>query len=306
MSPYTQREGSNPLGLLLLISFIWGGSFILIKKALISFTPYQLISIRLGLSGLIFLPYVWYKRKEVPWSLWKYFVMIGYIGTLIPFTFYSIGQTRVPSSTAGIINALTPILTLVIGFLFFNQIINVRKVVGVLLGLTGTFFLVWTATTQSEGGALFYTLIIVSATFFYAYNVNMIARHLQGVNPVISTAVAFVTTLPPCLLLWFWPGVTDNLIYDNQLKYSVISVTILAVLGTVIATALYLNLIQKTSPIYATMVSYLIPVSSVIWGALDGETLQMGHFLGMGLILFGIYLVQRKKQTNFPETTERI
>ncbi len=295
MLKHPQGEGSNPLALLLLISLIWGGSFILIKKALISFTPYQLISIRLGLSGLIFLPYVWYKRKEVPWSSWKYFVMIGYIGTLIPFTFYSIGQTRVPSSTAGIINALTPILTLVIGFFFFNQIISLRKVVGVLLGLSGTFFLVWTATIQGEGGVLFYTLIIVSATFFYAFNVNMIARHLGEVNPVISTAVAFVTTLPPCLLLWVWPGVTNNLHFDNQLIYSIIYVMVLAIFGTVVATTLYLKLIQKTSPVYATMVSYLIPVSSVIWGALDGEMLQVGHFTGMGLILFGIYLVQRKK-----------
>lgn len=288
------NDAYNPLGLLLLISLIWGSSFILIKKSLLTFTPYQLISIRLGLSGLIFLPFVIYKRKEIPWKSWKYFVMIGYIGTLIPFTFYSIGQTKVSSSTAGIINSLTPILTLVMGAIFFSQVINARKVLGVLLGLAGTSFLVWTATHQIGQAGIFYPLIIVSATLFYAFNVNMIAKHLQGVSPVISTAVAFVTTLPPCLLLWGLPGVTSNLQIDAEFWSSVVYLAILAILGTVVATSLYLKLIQKTSPIYATMVSYLIPLSSVIWGALDGENLHFGHLAGMILILAGVYLVQKK------------
>lgn len=292
-----KNESANPIGLLLLISIIWGSSFILIKKALVSFTPFQLITIRLGLSGLIFLPFVIYKWRQIPWAKWKYFVMIGYVGTLIPFTFYSIGQTKVSSSTAGIINSLTPILTLVMGVLFFNQTINARKVIGVMLGLSGTIFLVWSATHQLGMANLFYPLLIVSATLFYAFNVNMIAKHLQGVNPVLSTAVAFVSTLPPCVIFWLMPGAVINLAGNPQVMLSFFYVSILAILGTVVATALYLQLIQRTSPVYATMVSYLIPISSVLWGTLDGEKLHLGHFIGMGLILGGVYLVQRKSSS---------
>jgi len=169
--------------LLIILSVIWGTSFILIKKGLVSFSPPQVASLRIAISFIAMTPFIFKYLKKIPKKGIGIFIIMAILGNGIPPFLYAIAQTKINSSIAGILNALTPLFTLVIGILLFSTRSSPLKVIGVFIGLAGALALILFQNTDA-GGFVFMelkmsaynelALLIVLATIFYGISVNIL------------------------------------------------------------------------------------------------------------------------------------
>ncbi|MCB0601100.1 MAG: DMT family transporter [Saprospiraceae bacterium] len=285
---------------LVFLSLTWGSSFILIKKSLTGFNPYQMVAIRLSLTGLLFLPWTIYRWRKIQWERWPALLVVGFVGSLIPFTLYGWGETRVSSSVAGIINALTPIFTMIIGILLFSLRFSSRQLGGILLGLAGAFGLILMQNQSGSGNSFGYSMLMVIATMCYGTSANTVKAKLGEMHAVDITAVTFLLTAIPSILFLLLPVNSNHLLHSEAAREALVYVLILVLAGTAMATVLYYYLVQITTPIFASMVSYFMPIVAVLWGALDGEIIRGQHFLAIGCILAGVYLVQRRPKKALP------
>ena len=138
------------------------------------------------------------------------------------------------------------------------------------------------------------TLLIVLAGLSYSISGNIVKTHLQDVDPVTLSGIAFFSIGIPGLAVIGFTDIFTKLANDPQALMSLAAIAILALLGTVLANILYFRLIQRTNAVFASSVAYLIPLNAMIWGFVDGEALQWPHFVGMAFILLGIWVLRRK------------
>lgn len=279
--------------LLALLGLTWGSSYILIKKGLIAFNPQQVAGLRISLSAIAFLPVFLWKLKEMDWSKWKDLATVGLAGSFIPAFLFATAQTKLSSSITGVLSTLTPLFTLVTGFLLFKMATSKSKILGVVLGLTGASILLLYDRSTEEVGNLMYGLLVVIAAFLYGYVNNLIKYKLQNISSVLISAASFVFVSIPAFILLFASGFISVLETHEHGWASFGYITILSLAGTVMATLFFFKLIRLTHPIFASMVSYVIPMIALMWGFLDGETIVLIQIAGMILILVGVY-VSRK------------
>jgi drug/metabolite transporter (DMT)-like permease len=279
--------------LLVLLALTWGSSYILIKKALIAFSPQQLGGLRISLSFLAFLPVFFLNLKKVDWSKWKALATVGFCGSLIPAFLYPMAQTELSSSVTGVLGALTPLFTLVLGFLFFQFPVSKGKRLGVLIGFLGAIILVFTNGSSGEQNSIVYGLLAVLATFLYGLTNNVLKAELQQVSSVAISATSFMFIGIPGLIILYISDFASVMETHEHAWESFGYVCVLALLCTVFATLFYFKLIQLTSPIFGSMVNYLIPIVALSWGILDGEILVLVQIVGVLLILLGIYLSRK-------------
>lgn len=280
-------------GILILLSIIWGSSFILIKKALIAFSPVDVACLRIGITSLAFAPFLIYLWKDIDWNKWKYFLLVGTTGSALPALLFAIAQTQVSSSMAGVLNSLTPLFTLILGYFLFKNKISKFQVLGILAGFTGASLLILGGATADISGNVIFGSLIIFATFCYAYNVNAINAFFKDTRPLIISAVSFSLLGPLALAYLACSGFYTQLTTHEYAYYSMASVTFLALFGTVLSTVLFFKLIKDTNPIFGSSVSYLIPIVALIWGLSDGEQLFIPQMIGMATILTGIYLIKK-------------
>lgn len=279
--------------ILIILSLVWGCSFILIKKSLLAFDPVQLACLRLGISSMAFAPIVYWHRKETDWSQWPKFVAVGLTGSGIPAFLFSFAQTQISSSVAGLLNSLTPIWTLIIGIFIFKLTFNRTKLIGVILGFVGAASLILLGNEHSLGGNPIFGILIVIATVCYASSVNMVQAFFSHTKPIIISSMSFFLIGPPALAYVFFTDFTTVMATHEHAWFSLGSVTILSLLGTVMASILFYNLVQKTSAVFGSTVTYLMPVVALMWGLLDGEPITMLHIAGMVTILIGVFITKK-------------
>lgn len=276
----------------ILLSITWGSSFILIKKALIAFDDLQVATLRIAISTLISVPIVIYYRKKIQWRKWPFFLIIGLAGNGIPPFLFASAQTHVSSSLAGVLNTLTPIFTLVLTYLFFKHRLSFRNITGVLLGFTGVV-LISVTNGMDFGGDLTYLLMIVLATILYAVNINAVRLFFPETNPLIILSTSFVL-FGPFSFVYLWISDIHLAILDHPDGLtSLLDVAILAVVATMIATFYFFRLLQKTNTVFASSVSYVIPLVAVGWGILDGEPIHVIYIISLILILTGVYFTRK-------------
>lgn len=278
---------------LLLLSLIWGSSFILIKKGLIGLTAFQLGSLRIIFAALFLLIIGFRSLLKIPHGQWKYIALTSLFGTFIPAYLFSIAQTQIDSSISSILNSLTPLNTLLIGAIFFHLDFRRNQIFGVLIGLAGSLLLIWNGAVHHPNQNYYYAILVVIASVCYATNVNLIKKHLSDLPPLsISTGNFLVLLFPALLVLYFTDffRVVDQVEVQTAMGY----ILILGMLGTGIANILFFKLIQISSPVFATSVTYLIPVVAFFWGMLDHELLTPVQLLGAFIVLVGVYLSARK------------
>lgn len=278
--------------ILLVISIVWGSSYILIKKGLVAFAPDQLACLRIGFSTVAFLPVFLYRFKAIDWSKTKALLIVGGAGTLIPAFLFANAQTQLSSSLTGVLSALTPLFTLLQAFILFNLAFSWNKLIGVLLGLVGAIFLIYFGQTDQSQN-LWYGSLVLIACFMYAYSSNTIKASLQDMNPITLSAAAFVLVGSPALIYLFTTDFLEVLQTHPEGWTSFGFIILLALGGTVLSSLLFFWLVQLTDPIFASTVNYLIPIVALTWGVLDGEDIQMYHFLGMFFILLGVYISRK-------------
>jgi drug/metabolite transporter (DMT)-like permease len=278
---------------LLLLSLIWGSSFILIKRGLVGLTAIQVGSLRIIFAGLFLLIVGFSSLKKISLRQWKFVALTSFFGTFIPAFFFAIAETQVDSSIVAILNSLTPLNTLVLGIIFFGIQFQKRQVLGVFIGLVGCLLLVLNGESNSTGQNYYYLILVVIATLCYAINVNLIKKYLPDLNSLSITTGNFAVLFLPALLILSTTGFTQK-IHLETTQYSILFVMILGILGTGIANVLFFRLIQMSSPVFATSVTYLIPVVAFFWGLLDNEMLTPIQFFGAFVILIGVYLSAKK------------
>ncbi len=285
-----------PYFILLMLSFIWGSSFILMKRGLEVFSPVQVGAYRLSIAGLALLPIVIKNWGPFLKSKLKYFAIVGMIGNGIPAFLFSTAQTKLNSSTAGALNALTPLFTLLIGVWLFQNKLTLSKTLGVIIGLLGALILIRLRANGLAEPHWAYGLLIVVATIMYGTSVNTVGKYLRDVRPIVTAAVPLVLAATPSVILLFSTDFVIRLQEQPDAWRALGYISILGLLGSAASLVAFNKLIQITSPIFASTTTYLMPIVALFWGLLDGEALGWPQFLGMVSILVGIWLVNRKRK----------
>ncbi|WDF60287.1 DMT family transporter [Flavobacterium sp. KACC 22758] len=278
---------------LLVLSLIWGSSFILIKRGLVGLTAIQVGSFRIIFASLFLLIVGFKSLGKISRRQWKFVAVTSFFGTFTPAFLFAIAETEVDSSIVAILNSLTPLNTLVLGILIFGIQFQKRQVLGVFIGLLGCLLLVLSGDSAGGTQNYLYVLLVVIATLSYAINVNLIKKYLSDLNSLSITTGNFAILLIPALIIL---SITDfsQRMHLQEAQHSILFVMILGVLGTGIANVLFFKLIQISSPVFATSVTYLIPIVAFFWGLLDNEMLTPIQFFGAFIILIGVYLSAKK------------
>ena len=279
--------------LLLVLSLIWGSSFILIKKGLIGLTPFQLGSLRIVFAALFLLMIGFKSILKIPHHQWKFIIITSLFGTFIPVYLFSIAQTQISSSISAILNSLTPLNTLILGVLFFGFTVKKRQIFGVVIGLIGSSVLILNGAVTHPNQNYYFTILVIIASLCYAINVNLIKKHLSNLTPLSITAGNFAVLLLPALVVLYFSGFYEVATVPAT-QHAILFILILGVVGTGVANIIFFKLIQISSPIFATSVTYLIPVVAFFWGLLDQEVLTATQFLGAFIVLVGVYLANKK------------
>jgi len=278
---------------LITLALIWGSSFILIKKGLVSLTPMQLGSLRIIFAALFLLLIGFKSLAKIPHFQWKYIALTATLGTFIPAFLFSIAQTQMDSSVSAILNSLTPLNTMILGGIAFGLSFKRSQVFGVFIGLIGTFMLIINGALNHPEQNYYYAILIIIASICYATNVNLVKKYLSDLSPLSITTGNFLVLLFPALLVLFFSDFFDVVAVES-VQHSMLYIIILGVVGTGIANIIFFKTIQISSPVFATSVTYLIPVVAFGWGLLDNEMLTPVQFLGAFIILSGVYLSSKK------------
>lgn len=281
--------------LIVLLALIWGSSFILMKKGLVVYTPYQVGAIRMFVSLIFLFPFLIGHFKKVEKSRWKYLGLAGLCGNGIPAVLFPLAETKISSALAGMINSMVPIFTLILGLLFFKMKVEKSKTVGLLIGLIGAILFV-SVGGNSDGTNSNYTFFIVIATICYAISVNTIRIYLLGIDSIRTTGFSLLFAGIPLGIYLFSTDFITRTLSSQDAMFSLSCVIILGMFGTAISTILFNHLIRISDALTASSVTYLIPVIALMWGLLDGETPQPIHYFGFLLIITGVYLVSRPKR----------
>ncbi len=277
---------------LVFLGVLWGSSYIFIKKGLEVFSPVQVGTFRIALTGLAFLPMALYhlskvKRKDLP-----NIAIVGFIGSFFPAFFFAFGQTHVSSAMAGVLSSLTPLFTLVIGYFFFRESGGWRKLVGVILGLIGA---IWLILNQEGGlsGDWKYGLFIIAATIFYAFSSNIIHTKLNAVKPTALSSISFLMIGIPAAIILFNTDFFVVLQTEPKAWTSLYFLLFLSLFGTFLATMVYFNLVRNEGAVFSTMVGYFFPIVATLLGFWDGEVIGLSHYIGMALIVSGVYILRK-------------
>ena len=290
-----QKIFNNRWFLLLFISITWGSSFILIKKSLLVFSPYEIGAIRVAGSGLLLatigIPAILRMRRGT--LFWV--IIAGFFGNFLPMFLFPIAQTQVSSSLAGILDSLVPIFILAFSFLFFGIKSKLTQIIGAIIGFVGATSLIYFSEGNTENSQFSYAMLIVLAAASYAVNSLIVKEKIPELNAVKLTAAVYTFWAIPSGIILYFTGMIQNFKMQPAYVEPLFYMGFLTVFGTAIAMLLYFKLIQNTSAVFASISSYLLPVVAIIWGILDGEKFTFWYVLGGVLILIGIYLIREKK-----------
>ena len=280
--------------LFLILSLIWGSSFILIKKGLTSLNPEEVASLRIASASLVLLPFAAKRIKEINKKNIFTLILVGLVGSFLPSFLFALAQTKLSSSLTGIMNALTPFFTIMISVLFFKEKPEKRIYFGIVLGFIGTLLLI----SNRENGDFsfnYYAFFVVAATILYGINANLI-KHYLALMKSLSIASISLTIVGPLSIIYllFLTPFLDH-IHEPKVLVASSYIVILGVFGTAFALILFNKMVQLTNPVFSTSVTYLIPIISVFWGVIDGEQLSPLQFVSMLTIMIGISISNRRK-----------
>ena len=289
------RNSPFSILLLLILALIWGTSFILMKKGLVVFDPGQVAALRVTLAGIILFPLAIAKMKEIDSTHPGKLFLSGMLGVFIPAFLFTTAQRHIDSSVAGILNTLSPLWTMIMGALFFKVIFKRVAVVGILIGLAGTVMLMLSRSVGHITGFNLYGLLIVLACACYGFNLNFIKFNIPDVRSLTLTSIS-ITLIAPlgAIYLFGFTDFTERLMTAPGAGEAFAFIATLAVMSTVVAGFIFNKLVKITTPLFASSVTYIMPIVSVGWGVLDDEELFISHFVGMAAILGGVYLANKR------------
>lgn len=278
-----------------LLSVVWGSSFILIKKALIGLTPLQLGALRTLFAGIFLLIVGFSYLKKIRRPQWKWIAISALLGTFIPAFLFAFAETQIDSAVASILNATTPIVTLLLGAILFKIVFSKNQLIGVMAGLAGSLLLIWSGADVNPNQNYWYSTLVLAASVCYALNVNILKKYLQGLPAMAIAAGNFIVLVVPAFIVLLFSGFFSLTFKDNTVLHESLGyLLILAIVGTAMAKVMFNKLVQVSTPVFASSVTYTIPVMALLWGLLDGERFTLLQAGSAAFILFGVVLTNRK------------
>ena len=291
-------------GVLLLLAFIWGSSFILMKIALFDgvdqpvYPAMDVAALRMLFAGLALLPVAIAQISKVPKDKFIWILGVGTFGNLLPAYLFTSAQTELASGITGMLNSLTPLFTVIIAVLLFKTAFSLRQLAGLIVGFIGAIILI------SDGGNLLQVFSseseisivacgkVALATMFYGCSVNILKNKLVDVNSTTIASIALAMVMPVAVIALMGSDVIDIFMNHEHGVKGMSAVVVLAVIGTAAALVVFNALIKWTDALTASSVTYVIPVFAAMWGWIDGEELTYMHLIGGVVILLGVALVK--------------
>jgi drug/metabolite transporter (DMT)-like permease len=280
-------------GLFIILSVIWGSSFILMKEGLKELSAYEVAAMRMFSAGIVLLPFALKAFREIKRKEFWLILATGLLGSFIPAILFCVAETKIDSALAGMLNALTPLFVILVGVLFFQSATVFKKTLGVVIGFAGMVILFPGKGVHIETEHLIFSSLILIATLCYGLNVNIIGRYLQHIPSIHIAAIAFVSLIIPSLLLLFVKGFFSHSFSSSALWWSVSASAVLGILGTAVASILFYMLLKRAGSLFASTVTYGIPFIAVGWGLLAGETITFIQIGGLLVILAGVYIANK-------------
>jgi drug/metabolite transporter (DMT)-like permease len=277
----------------IVLSVIWGSSFVLMKETSKQLNGWQIGSIRIFSAGLIFLPFAVFHIRDIPRGKIPFVILSGFLGNFFPAFLFAIAiEKKIESSLAGILNSFTPLLVIAISILLFKAKIKSKKIIGVLIGFAGLLLLNFSAGGMTINNFGFILLILL-ATIFYALNVNLVTYYLKEVDPLkIATVSLGILCLMAGAIVW-QQQIFSMEKYDEGARLSMIYAALLGIVGSAFATALFYILIKRAGGLFASLVTYGIPVVAIFWGIMVHENVTALQIGCLALILCGVYLANK-------------
>lgn len=289
----SQQYPASAWAKLSLLALVWGSSFFLIKKGLLTFSAIEVAAVRLAAAATVLAPFALVRIHRVKRRQWLVILSVGLAGSMLPAFLFALAQTQVDSGVTGALNALTPLFTLIIGAIIFRQHVSGRTLIGLAVGLLGTLMLV----LLNASGTLTlnaYALFVVAATCCYGMNLNLIKAYLPDQSPLTITSVSLLMVLPVAVLYLAGSGDVVSKLNSTAAWGSFAAIITLGVVGTAFALIIFNHLVQIGTTVFASSVTYLIPLVAMLLGTLDGEHIGIWQLCGMALILVGVGLANRK------------
>tara|TARA_A100001011_G_scaffold89012_1_gene93448 strand:+ start:509 stop:1396 length:888 start_codon:yes stop_codon:yes gene_type:complete len=279
---------------LISLSLIWGSSFILIKKSLVGLEADQLGSLRIIFSSIIIILIAWKRLSKITTLEWKWITISAFLGSFFPAFLFAFAEKEIDSAVASIINSIVPLNTVVIGMVLFNIRSTKRQIIGVLIGLAGTYMLIMSGINLNPDQNYLYSGFVILCSFLYALNVNIIKKYLQHLSALTITVGHFAVIIIPAVIVFYFSDFDVNSLKNQETIDSVIYVLILAVFGTALAKILFNKLIKISSPVFASSVTYSMLIVSIFWGIVDGEKFSIYQLIATIIIILGVILTNKK------------
>lgn len=280
--------------MLALLALIWGSSFILMKQGLKGFRPDQVAAIRMLVACIATLPMGLPRFKTLTFDKARYMAVVGLVGSGIPAFLFATAQTRISSYLAGMLNALTPVFTMVLGLIFFRSKFTWMQMLGVFIGFIGAAGLILIRSGGGISSDVFYALLIVVATCCYGISVNTIKSFLAGQDTLLISSVSLLVVGIPYGIYLFTTDFLDRFHTVPGAWWAFGCLATLSVFGTALSNILYFHLVKISGPLFASAVTYLMPVVALAWGLFDNEVYHPLHLVAFLAILAGVMLINRK------------
>lgn len=283
--------------LLIALSLVWGSSFILMKRGMVAYSSDEVAAMRISIAFVFLSPLLFKHHRIDLKKYWLGLVFMGVFGNLIPAFLFTKAETQISSGLAGMLNALTPLFTIIVSLMWLGDKPSKIKLLGVFIGFIAAIFLMLFNDSGETSNNVVYSLLVVAATFCYAISINGIKKYLHDLNCVKATVWAFCFTGPIALVyLLGFSNFSKHLVEHPESLNSLGYVSILAIIGTAISVIVYNNLIKLSGTVFASSCTYLIPVVAVIWGLLDSETVNFIQILSIFGIIFSVYLINKPQK----------
>lgn len=284
-----------PWIILITLAIVWGSSFILMKRGMEVFSATQVASLRIFIAFLSLIPFLIFQYKHMIGPKAKWLFLVGLFGNGIPAFLFTRAQLGLSSAVTGMLNSLTPLFTLILAVLAFQAKTKTINIVGVIIGLLGACGLIFFNGSPDFSGSIGYAFYVVIATLMYAISVNVIKKHLQEMDSIVIATCAF-SFVGPLAGIYLFSGDFISVVKSNPESWKALGfISILAVIGSALSVIIFNRLIKISNALFASSVTYLIPVVAMFWGALDGEQILLIHFVWISVILAGVYLVNVQK-----------
>ena len=281
---------------LIVLSLIWGSSFILIKKGLIGLSPVELGALRIIFTGFFLFVFGFKSIRIIEKKNWKWIIISGFLGSFFPSFLFAFAETEVDSGVVSILNSLVPLNTILFGLAVFKITSTKRQVFGVIIGFIGTALLIANGAKLNPNQNYLYAGFVILATVMYAMNVNIIKKYLQNEKPMAIAVGNFAVIIIPAIIVLLFTDFFSQTIYKTEtIIPSILYIVLLSLFGTALAKVLFNKLVQIASPVFASSVTYLMTLVAVLWGSMDGEKISAMQFVGAIIILLGVYLANKKK-----------